>query len=528
MGPFRNALAVFCSAFFWLGSGPALGDHRVALVIGNSDYKNVARLANPANDAALVAEMFSHAGFDKVTIKLNLDLSGMRKALREFGASVRDADVAVIYYAGHGIELDGNNYLIPTDAVLQTDTDVLDETLSLERVLFAVEPARQLKLIILDACRDNPFARTMKRTMATRGIVRGLARTEPNSSNTMIAFAARAGSTASDGDSANSPFANALVDYLPRPGLDVRRAFGFVRDDVLRRTGNEQEPYVYGSLGGDDIALVPARPGDATPKPNLENAVRGDYELALQLGTRPGWEAFLARYPAGFYADLAKGQMNKIAGLATEKPATGRPVAATASSEDQKVASLSPTDEGLSPTDISKSVQLELRRVGCFASDADGQWSGASQRALMLFNKYARTNFDVKVASVDTLDAIKSRPTRVCPLVCDHGFKADGDQCVKIICSAGYRTNDNNECERIQVKKPKPNREQELTKRDRSATAPASDARGGGASEHEATIRAEALYAKCKQQFGVYPNSLQVHASNAGMAACIQHGGRAN
>jgi hypothetical protein len=107
--------------------------------------------------------------------------------------------------------------------------------------------------------------------------------------------------------------------------------------------------------------------------------------------------------------------MNKIAGLATEKPATGRPAAATSSSEDQKVASLSPTDEGLSPTDISKSVQLELRRVGCVASDADGRWNGASQRALILFNKYARTNFDVKVASVDTLDAIKSRPTRVCP-----------------------------------------------------------------------------------------------------------------
>jgi hypothetical protein len=224
MGPFRNALAVFCSAFFWLGSGPALADHRVALVIGNSDYKNVARLANPVNDAALVAEMFSHAGFEKVTIKLNLDLSGMRKALREFGASVRDAEVAAIYYAGHGIELDGNNYLIPTDAVLKTDTDVLDETLSLERVLFAVEPARQLKLIILDACRDNPFARTMKRTMATRGIGRGLARTEPNSSNTMIAFAARAGSTASDGDSANSPFTRWSITFQGRASMSAGRS----------------------------------------------------------------------------------------------------------------------------------------------------------------------------------------------------------------------------------------------------------------------------------------------------------------
>ncbi len=109
--------------------------------------------------------------------------------------------MAVIYYAGHGIELDGTNYLIPVDATLETDTDVLDETLSLDRVLFAVEPAKQLRLVILDACRDNPFAKTMKRTVGSRAIGRGLAKVEPSSPNTMIAFAAKAGSTASDGDS---------------------------------------------------------------------------------------------------------------------------------------------------------------------------------------------------------------------------------------------------------------------------------------------------------------------------------------
>ena len=107
----------------------------------------------------------------------------------------------LIYYAGHGIELDGTNYLIPIDATLETDADVLDETLSLDRVLFAVEPARQLRLVILDACRDNPFAKTMKRTVGSRAIGRGLAKVEPSSPNTMIAFAAKAGSTASDGDS---------------------------------------------------------------------------------------------------------------------------------------------------------------------------------------------------------------------------------------------------------------------------------------------------------------------------------------
>ena len=179
----------------------------------------------------------------------------MRRALREFGNKTRDADVAVIYYAGHGIELDGTNYLIPVDATLETDTDVLDETFPLDRVLFAIEPAKQLRLVILDACRDNPFAKTMKRTVGSRAIGRGLAKVEPSSPNTMIAFAAKAGSTASDGDFKNSPFATALVDHLAEPGLDLRKAFGFVRDDVLKATNNTQEPFVYGSLGGEDVTL---------------------------------------------------------------------------------------------------------------------------------------------------------------------------------------------------------------------------------------------------------------------------------
>lgn len=237
----------------------------------------------------------------------------MRKALRDFGQRARDAEVAVIYYAGHGIELDGTNYLIPTDAALETDSDVLNETVALDRALFAVEPAKQLRLIILDACRDNPFAKTMKRTVAARAIGRGLAKVEPTSPNTMIAFAAKAGSTASDGDSKNSPFAAALVERLPTPGLDLRKAFGFVRDDVLKNTSYKQEPYVYGSLGGDDVALVAAKPTATGPQASPDDAIRRNYELALQLGTRDGWNVFLAQYPDGFYAGLAKGQLNEIA-----------------------------------------------------------------------------------------------------------------------------------------------------------------------------------------------------------------------
>src|SRR2546423_10938729 len=174
------------------------------------------------------------------------DLSAVeaRRALRDFSDAARDADIAVVYYAGQGMEVDAANYLIPVAAKLERDTDVYDEALPLDRVLVAVEPAKQLRLVILDACRDNPFAKQMKRTVASRAIGRGLAQIEPTSPNMLIAYSAKAGSTALDGDTKNSPFTIALAKHLATPGLDIRRAFGFVRDDVLKATSNPHEPLV--------------------------------------------------------------------------------------------------------------------------------------------------------------------------------------------------------------------------------------------------------------------------------------------
>ena len=218
------------------------------------------QLANPVNDGARIAATLKDAGFDVVDSRQDLPAAETRRALRDFADRARDADIAVVYYAGHGIEVDGANYLIPVDAKLERDTDVYDEALSLDRVLIAIEPAKKLRLVILDACRDNPFSKTMKRTVASRAIGQGLAKVEPTSPNVLIAYSAKAGSTAADGDGKNSPFTAALSKHLTTPGLDVRRAFGFVRDDVLKTTGNQQEPFVYGSLGGEDVPLVPARP----------------------------------------------------------------------------------------------------------------------------------------------------------------------------------------------------------------------------------------------------------------------------
>ena len=290
--------------------------------------KTPRRCPIPVNDGAVISATLKDAGFDVVDSRHDLSAVEMRRALRDFSDRARDADIALIYYAGHGLEVDGNNYLIPVDAKLERDADVYDEGLSLDRVLVAIEPARQLRLVILDACRDNPFAKSMKRTLVSRSIERGLAKVEPTSPNTLIAYSAKAGSTALDGDNKNSPFTVALSKHLTTPGLDVRRAFGFVRDDVLKTTNNRQEPFVYGSLGGEDVPLVPAKPVAAAPAaepaPNPQVEARRDYELAVQIGNKDALNAFLTQHPDGYYANLARIQLAKVEAeearvVATEK-----------------------------------------------------------------------------------------------------------------------------------------------------------------------------------------------------------------
>ncbi len=539
---------ILLAAVLLLVCQPAFAEKRVALVLGNSAYQNVPQLANPVNDGAVVAATLKAAGFDVVDSRHDLPAAETRRALRDFADRSRDADIAVVYYAGHGMEVDGTNYLIPVDAKLERDTDVYDEALSLDRVLVAIEPAKRLRLVILDACRDNPFTKTMKRTIASRAIGQGLGKVEPSSPNMLIAYSAKAGSTALDGDARNSPFTLALAKHLTTPGLDVRRAFGFVRDDVLKTTGNKQEPFVYGSLGGEDVPLVPAaKAAPPAPAPNPQAEARRDYELALQIGNKDALNAFVAQYPDGFYANLAKIQIAKLAAEETRVAATEKarlaeqerarlaaegtqktqqlmaaeadakaaeqariaaekakqvaqeqaaaaeqkraaaemadklsekiasinagadrgsaspPAAETVQDDKQgekavNVASLTP---GPPPADLTKSVQIELRRVGCLTADADGEWNAASQRSMALFNRHARTKFDVKVASIDALDAIKLKPARVCPMICEHGFEPDGDRCSKIVCGEGSFLNGDNECEKRRAKTPTARRDRE-------------------------------------------------------------------
>jgi uncharacterized caspase-like protein len=506
----------------------AQAEKRIALIIGNSAYQNVPRLANPLNDASAMAEKFKDAGFQVVDTRRDLSNIEMRRAIREFTAASATADIAVIYFAGHGFEVGGTNYLIPVDAKLQTDLDVEDEALSLDRLIKATENAKRLRLIILDACRDNPFLKSMRRTIASRQIASGLASVEPASSDTLIAFAAKAGLTADDGTGKHSPFTIALVNNLFEPGLDIRIALGRVRDEVKRATGNRQEPFTYGSLGGTNVSLVPKaapKPVVAAPAPapveNPNADIRRDYELAAQIGTKEAWDLFLGVYKSGFYAELAKAARAKI--IAAEKAEAAaaeasaraeaaekaratnaaaerakaeaaravaekaekakveaaeraraeaqkaaeaqRTVDAQKSAEAQKtqIAAL-PTDQ----PDITRALQTELRRVGCHVGAIDGNWSAASQRALEGFNRFAGMKLDAKAATEDALDVVRSKQSRICPLLCERGFRADGERCVAIVCPSGQVLNSSGACEARPkaAAKPEPKRHEAAPARD--------------------------------------------------------------
>ncbi|MGX4769543.1 caspase family protein [Bradyrhizobium guangdongense] len=223
---------------------------RVALVIGNGAYKNVHALPNPPRDSKLIASVLKEVGFQTVISVSDLTRDKFFEALQSFAAEAEKADWAVVYYAGHGFEIGGVNYLVPVDAKLAVDRDAETQAVALEQVIAAVGAARKVRLVMLDACRDNPFAPTMQRTLSLKLVDKGFSNIEPGA-GFMVVYAAKHGETAIDGEgSADSPFATALARDIKEPRVEIRKLFDIVRDDVWAATRHEQQPFTYGSPPG--------------------------------------------------------------------------------------------------------------------------------------------------------------------------------------------------------------------------------------------------------------------------------------
>jgi len=237
--------------------GGAPSGRRVALVIGNGAYKNVHALPNPPRDAKLIAGVLHDVGFQTVISVSDLTRDKFFDALKTFADEAEKADWAVVYYAGHGFEIGGVNYLVPVDAKLAVDKDAETQAVALEQVIAAVGAARKVRLVILDACRDNPFATTMQHTLSLKLVDKGFSNIEPGA-GFMVVYAAKHGETAIDGDNgADSPFSTALSREIKVPKVEIRKLFDIVRDDVWSATQHVQQPFTYGSPPGrEDFYFV--------------------------------------------------------------------------------------------------------------------------------------------------------------------------------------------------------------------------------------------------------------------------------
>jgi formylglycine-generating enzyme required for sulfatase activity len=269
-------------------------DKRVALVVGIGAYQYAPPLTNPPNDARRIAQALRQLNF-VVDERIDPDFATLSQALRSFGILAQKADAAVVFFAGHGVQVDHENYLIPANAKLERERDLLYEALSLELFLGEVSQAKKVGIIILDACRNNPFSERITRSLAVAGrgslASKGLARVDNVPRNTVVAMATKADDIAEDGSGENSPFTQAILAHLPIPGLELSLFFRSVRDAVLKATSYRQEPYIFSSLGAEPFyfhPLPPNRPPEIGAISALEVSDRaGPTPLGLPRPTDP-------------------------------------------------------------------------------------------------------------------------------------------------------------------------------------------------------------------------------------------------
>lgn len=451
----------------WSGPVQAAGK-RVALVIGNASYQHTSPLKNPANDARDMAEVLRRIGFEVIE-GIDLDQAAMQRKIREFSTAIEGAEVALFYYAGHGLQVDGNNYLAPVSARLEKEGDLDFETVPLNFILRQMERERRTNLVLLDACRDNPLARQLARSTRSTAVGNGLARVE-SGVGMLIGYATSPNSVALDGEGRNSPYTRALLKHIETPGEDIHSIMIKVRQDVLTETNNKQLPWEHSSLTGrfffkpkpaaseaTSAAAPPPAPSSApAPAAGTEVVLRQEvaeaYRATTAIGTCGAYRAFEEQHRGSFYARLAEEYLRSncqtppravAVEAAPSKPEqeaeADKPAPQTAALEPREAPAQPPDPEpALSGSELALAVQRELDRVGCDPGPLDGSWGARSQAALETFARYAKLRelaSDAPTSAV--LAALQKEKGRVCPLECGPRFEARGDRCVRKVCGRG-------------------------------------------------------------------------------------------
>jgi len=413
----RFASAVTTCLLLMFSFGVAHAEKRVALLIGNSAYQNVPALVNPKNDAQDVGKVLRDLGFFTI-VATDLDRAGMNDALDRFSRTVGGAEIALVYYSGHGMQFAGKNYLLPVEARLDSADDVNRfHLMPLDDVFDVLQGAAGARIVILDACRNNPVEDDIKRRLASipganrdAFLTRGLSRVTAN--GLIVAYATQANDVASDGTGRNSPFAAALLHNLATPNLDLRQMLFNVQDEVDRLTGGKQRPELSISLVGQ-YKLKPATDvaanKEAVATPPVDPAAQA-WVVTRDTTSQAVLEDFIRQFGNSVYGSMARARLEEL--------------------KKTQVASLE-----IDQQELGRSLQMELKRVGCYEGPINGEFGNAAREALRNFVKYSAVTLRIENLSLDAIKAVRSFDKRVCPLSCPTGERAEGDACIRVTAS---------------------------------------------------------------------------------------------
>jgi hypothetical protein len=436
----------------------AQAERRVALVVGNSAYKHATTLRNPGNDASDVATALKSVGFE-VLLATDLDQQDFARTIEQFARSLDEADIGFFFYAGHGLQMNDKNYLVSTNAKLENEFLLSSETIELDAIVRLMESKTAVNLVFLDACRNNPLAENLRRSLTSTKraaqLGRGLARMEVTGRDTLIAFAAGPGQEASDGSDRNSPFTGALLRHMPKPGLEVSVMLKEVAADVRRDTRGGQRPQQLSDMTktfyfakAEPVATakieLPAAPtpvpaaSPVLPAPSVSAAPPGD-DRALDMAY---WNAvqssndcdavrsYMRRFPQGLFVELAKLSETRLcaAGRQAIVPVPAGPQTTLT------LASVPPSLPATVPpgTEMARDAQRELARLGCVTGDTKDSWTPQAKEAIRKFNRYAHAKLEFERPSAEMVSVLRGHDTRVCPLECGRGMQARGDACVAV------------------------------------------------------------------------------------------------
>jgi uncharacterized caspase-like protein len=423
-------------AFCTFLTNAAFAEKRVALVIGNSNYSYAQALPNPTNDATAITQSLTRLGFDVIS-GTNLSHDKTRLIVKDFARALKDADVALFFFAGHGIQVEGKNYLIPVDGSFEDGEADLDfSAIDVDFVLRQMERSAATRILLLDACRNNPFetqlSRAMGQSRAVNALGKGLAPIE-NTGGALMAFATLPGEIAYDGIGKHSPFTSALLTHLETPGLEINRVMTRVRADVNKSTQGRQLPWT-SSVLLQDVFLSPK----SQPKldPTAEDIAA--WQGISNSKKRSDFETYLTRFPNGLFKDFAQRKIDEITTTPVILTVAPQPLLDTSTPEPfLTLPNEDPTLEGpnagtftvfpdiiaplaipVPPPDTLALIQAQLNRLGCNAGTVDGQWGRNSDRALGRYtDALGLPSYTIEGLSYSLVKDMEAHASEICEIV---------------------------------------------------------------------------------------------------------------